>query len=541
MAKLAKQNKKQQITGADTVSTVMEYIITIICAAIFILVPLYMKSGYYQIGAVKYDLYKWIVLPGLGIMSVLGIIYLFLSRKKINLAWVKQNVSSLDIMVLCYLICVCISFALSEFKAEAVWGYEGWRMGLISQLTFVFLYFFVSRFCKDGKALLILLCGVSAITFLLGVLNRFLIDPLGVYVGLQDQYKLQFLSTLGQSSWYSSFVCTVLPIGLYFYWSAEKKYVQWISGAYCILGFATLVTQNSDSAYIALVCMLLALFWFSVKSADKLFRFFTITLLFFVATRIVYLLTFFLNTQIMDQLDTLTQVFIQNKAMWVGMLVNIAILIVSKILRSKDKYSIKTAIVGRNVIYSILIVCVVIGILCLYLSGTGKLPENVRNITEKIPYLTWNNNWGNNRGFTWRVTWSIFIRMNWKNKLFGVGSECYPQYAYSRYSEEVSAMFGSNILSNAHNEWYNAMVNYGIIGAVAYLGIFVMAIKRYGKSSKNNILVGILACVASYIGHNLFCYQQVLCTPFIFVIMGVGECISRYDGICNDEYFRKCS
>ena len=29
----------------DAVSAIMEYIITIICAAIFILVPLYMKSG----------------------------------------------------------------------------------------------------------------------------------------------------------------------------------------------------------------------------------------------------------------------------------------------------------------------------------------------------------------------------------------------------------------------------------------------------------------------------------------------------------------
>lgn len=527
MAKLAKQSSKKQITGADTVVSIMEYVITIICGALFIFVPLYMKNGFYQIGAAKYDMYKWIVLIGLGIMAALAILYVILFRKQINLAWLRQNVSSLDGMMLLYLLCVCISFALCEFKSSAIWGYEGWRMGLVSQLTFVALYFFVSRFCKDGKALLIVLCATSTIVFVLGVLNRFLIDPLGVYNGLETFYKVQFLSTLGQSSWYSSFVCTVLPIGLYFYWAAKSKYEKWLSGLYCILGFATLVTQNSDSAYIALVCMLMALFCFSVQNAKKMYRFFTITLFFFLATRTIYVFSFFLNTEIIEQLDTLTLLLIRGNMVWVLFLCNVFILLLIRLLDQKDRYSVKVAVTLRNIIVGILILGIALSVLCLYLSGTNKLPGNIAVITDQIPYLTWNDAWGNTRGFTWRVTWSIFRRMEWKYKLFGVGPECYPMYTYSRYREEISVMFGSSILSNAHNEWYNAMVNYGLIGAVAYLGVFIMAIRRFVRNCEKPLLIGILACTASYIGHNFFCYQQVLCTPFIICMIGIGESVIR--------------
>lgn len=533
MAKLAdhkKQNHKTEITGADTVASIMEYVITITCGAMFILIPLYMKNKFYQIGAAKYDLYKGIVLPGLGIMTALCVLYLILGRKNINLSWLKKNLSSLDIMVLLYLLCVLVSFVLCDYKSYAIWGYEGWNMGLVSQLTFVGLYFYVSRFCKDGKALLVVLCCTSVIVFILGILNRFLIDPLEVYVGLSDRYILEFLSTLGQSSWYSSFMCVVLPIGLYFYWDAENRIIRCISGLYCLIGFGTLVTQNSDSAYIALLSMMLVFFWFSVQDCNKLFCFFSITLLFLIATRLIKFLTLFGDVRIMDQLDTLSLVLIKNQSIWFFIFMNVLVLAIIQTLHRKDKYNRKVMIAVRNVLYVILVVGIILGITCLWMSGTGNMPESVSKITGKIPYLTWDDEWGNRRGFTWRVTWKIFSEMNLKDKLIGVGPECYSQYAYGRYKEQLDETFSGLVLSNAHNEWYNAMINYGILGAVSYLGLFIMAIKRFAHESQVLILIGITACVAAYVGHNAFCYQQVLCTPFIMCIMGFGENTIRQYG-----------
>ena len=38
-------------------------------------------------------------------------------------------------------------------------------------------------------------------------------------------------------------------------------------------------------------------------------------------------------------------------------------------------------------------------------------------------------------------------------------------------------------------------------------------------------------CIFSYIIHNLFCYQQVMCTPVIFILIGMGV---RYLAIDQD-------
>lgn len=535
MAKLAKKKTSNRITGADTVATFMEYIVATVCCAIFVLVPLYMKNGFYGIGDSKYNTYKGIVFVALPILSVLGILYLFLIRKQINKEWLKLNLSILDRVMILYLICVCVSFAVCDFKSEAVMGYPGWNMGLISQFTFVLLYFFVSRFGKDAKGLLILLCGVSAIVFLLGVCNRFLIDPLGVYEGIDPVYRLQFLSTLGQSSWYSSFVCTTLPLGGWFFWSAEGTRNKVLSGIYCVIGFSTLVTQNSDSAYIALLCFMFGIFCFSVSSMGKLMSFFRLTLLFLTATRLMYVCTFIFNSEIIGKLDALSRFLIMNRIMWLLFVINILLLLLLKVINAKGINILPIAKIVRNLLWVVIIGGIVLCIIILYLSGTGRLPENIAGITNKIPYLTWNDEWGNKRGFSWRVTWQMFVEMNPINKVFGVGPESYPYYAYSKYKDVLDTMFKGNVLSNAHNEWYNAMINYGIVGTVSYLGIFIMAIKHFVKNRENNPwLIGILLCVASYVGHNFFCYQQVLCTPFVFIMMGFGERFIR-----NMKYGRK--
>lgn len=529
MARMANSNNNikinAEITGAATVASFMEYIIALICGILFVFLPLYMEKGYYQIGATKYRLYRGIILPGLGIMTVLCILYFILSVKYISRAWIRQNLSSLDIVMLLYLLCVFLSFSVCHYKDSAIWGYKGWYMGLISQLTFVAFYFFTSRFCIDGKALLVVLYGVSAIVFLLGVLNRFLIDPLGIYEGISDFYTLSFLSTLGQPTWYSSFMSTVLPMGLYFYWDAKKTYLKRLSGVYCILGFATLVTQNSDSAYIALICMLMVLFWFSVHDIEKTIRFFMITLFFVLATRIIYLLTLVGNTQYIDALDKLSLFLIRNPFMWVLMILNIVILTTIRILYKKGRYSVRFMHLLRNITLGVLVLIFAVGILCLYLSGSGKqMPFWMQQLASKVPYLIWNDSWGNGRGFTWRVTWNIFLKMDFTTQLLGVGPDCYAHYMYGNYYDEISTWFVyEGVLQNAHNEWFNALIDYGIAGAAAYLGFFITAIIHFGKRHEEFPLVGVIACIASYMGHNFFCYQQILCTPFIFCIIGIGE------------------
>ena len=41
------------------------------------------------------------------------------------------------------------------------------------------------------------------------------------------------------------------------------------------------------------------------------------------------------------------------------------------------------------------------------------------------------------------------------------------------------------------------------------------------------VMAGFIACIVSYMSHNFFCYQQICCTPFLFLIIGAGMYLIR--------------
>lgn len=524
MSKLVKQTKKSRITKTDTLITFMEYFVTILCGAIFLVVPLYMKHAFYEIGQCKFDVYHGITVVGLPLLGVLGIIYFIFEWKQLSLKEVLKSLSMGDWAVFCYLLFAIISFFLSSYKDRAWDGYSGWNMGLYAQISFVFLYFFASRCAKDYKVLLVLLYGASVIVIGLGVLNRFLIDPLGVYEGIAEHYFVQFLSTLGQSSWYSSFLCVVLPIGVYEFWTSKTKTGQIVAGSYVLLGFMSLVTQNSDSAYLAFAGMMFVFLWFSLDDWEKTRKFFIIIFLFGLATKVIQAMLLFADGSVIAQLDRLSLFLIHGYLSWIIMGVSLILIVAFTFLQKIRSYPSKAMRIARNILYSLFGVGVVVAVVLIVLSTKTTEAAAWSN----IPYLTWNDDWGNGRGFTWKFSWQMFAEMNLKDKLFGVGPECYPYYAYEFYKNVVDAKWGGSVLTNAHNEWFNGMINYGLLGGITYLGIFMANLVETGKKAKTTPdMVMVIACVVSYMCHNFFCYQQVLCTPFIMIIMGMGQYIIR--------------
>ena len=81
----------------------------------------------------------------------------------------------------------------------------------------------------------------------------------------------------------------------------------------------------------------------------------------------------------------------------------------------------------------------------------------------------------------------------------------------------------------------NAFPNQGLLGGIAYIAIFISAIKRFGSKAKETPeLVAIVLCVTTYMAHNFYCYQQIIVTPMIFILMGMGEKIA-VNGMGDNE------
>ncbi len=528
MAKLAKKKQKKENTGKAIVNSFLEYMSALWAVVLVIAVPLYMKDGYYQIGTAKYDAFAHVVVFGMPVLLLLALIYSICSVKETGISRqgivsMCKNMSLTDWFIMGYLVTVLLSFALCGHPKEAFWGYSGWFMGLFSQLSFVLIYFFGSRFLKDSPLVLAVLGVVSSYVFVLGIQHRLLIDPIGVYESLADYYKTQFLSTLGQASWYSSFMTTVLPIGMFAFWYFKHVALRIVTGLFVLISFMTMVTQNTDSAYFGFLAASLVLFHVSVKNANRMRRFFEVMMLFVLAPKCMQFLLKVYPNGIMTW-DKISYILVFDVRIWMLAVLCAVMIAVFAVLEKTDKYPLRAMMVLRTVIYVLIGCMILFWVVVLVLSAKGAVPPVMEALSQKIPYLTWNKSWGNGRGFTWSITAQMLAEMDIKNRLFGVGPDCYAIYAHGNYNEQLKAGWGDMVLTNAHNEWLNMFVVGGILGAVTYLGVFLSALVRFVKHSENRpLLIGMAACIAAYMAHNIFCYQQVLCTPFVFLFMAIGE------------------
>lgn len=440
----------------------------------------------------------------------------------------REKMSATDKAVLVYSASLIVSSVISPYKEELLWGYPGWNMGVLSQVLFVFLYFVVSRFFDPddlrfftGVALL-----ASSIVFVIAILQRFGADVLNLYAGVTE--KKLFLSTIGQASWFSSYMILFVAAGVFVVCYAERSDRSYKAGVgFLVIASICLVTQNTDSAYAGLFLMLSFLLVWSFDSFMKLRRIIEVSLIILLGFRAAGIARRLAGDHAVTP-DRLSVFFMDHPFVYV--MIGVLIFFYLTVRRmQKDKNTPDTGrytVLGR--IYAgVLVLSIALLLLYIVMNSTGRLPESISSSNN---YLRFNRDWGNRRGAVLHDTVLSFLALMKEKPLqgiFGAGADQF-YHVIQAYVSDWSASFTSKILTNAHNEWLTAYVNFGLIGGTAYLGIFVSAIIRAVRNRQTvPCAMGCAACVVAYMAHNLFCYQQYICTPYIFVIMGINECLLR--------------
>lgn len=531
-------NKKNTGTasGQEILELSIEYLVAAVMAAMCVAVSFYAKEGYNQIGNAKFAAYRTVMGIGLTLFLVSGMVLLFMrvhgtQRRPEPFAagfyrYLKEGLSVTDFCVLAYLLFSTIAVVSGGFYKDALWGSFGWNMGWMSQLSFVLIYLAVSRFGKYYRVILSAFCGAAFVVFLIAVLHRMLIDPIGFYDGLQGYQMAQFLSTMGQATWYASYLVVALPVGVAVFLFAEKTLWRVLGGAYMAVGFASLVTQNSDSAYFALAGFMLVFFPVCVKKRETLNRFVEVCTLFFVAGKVMhFLMQIHPNPDL--EYDFITDLILNGTVTWIllGLCLILCLFLYGR--RNRPYQAVRMQWVSRVVLLAAAVILAGI-VLLIVLQSKGVLPDRLGSALSAVSYFNWNDAWGNGRGRIWSFAVRVFAGESILHKLFGVGPDCLSSYVEAVHSEEAQLLWGDKVLTNAHNEWLTMLINTGIFGMLSYIGIFGTAVRRYLHAwQQDYLLVGVAASTVSYMAYNFFCYQQVCCTPFVFLLLGVGEYLLR--------------
>jgi len=552
----AKTGRPQESAGRQIFLHMAEAATSIYVFFILCIYPLYYHDNYSDMGVSKYAFFSRVSAGLLGIVTiaVIGLAVSWISgviragkKPADELKSILRSLSVCDLFVIAYAVLCVLSYLLSAFHAVparsdgvlydlAMDGYSGWSMGLISQLLFVVIYFYVSRHWNWSPFTLIAAAVAAAIAYQIGILQRFGFNPLGMYDNLGPAEIEKFLSTLGQSSWYTSYAILIVPLGLYFYSEAKSLHTRILSGFFIALSFGMIGTSNSDSAYFAIVLIYMVFFCYALRENAAFLRFLESAMIgagSFLCIGILRKVFPERSIELITGEERITNFVTTSWVMWV-LLVLLAVMYAA--LRYFGNAKTVSFQIGKykGLIWRVVLTAAVLSVwlvmLLIILTTRRKLPGFLSGLYE-IEFMNFNEAWGNHRGFNWRMAFRALQRADIKDMLIGTGPDTFAGAMDTYCYEEVLAYWHGTQLACAHNEWLNMLVTGGILGLAAYFGIFASAFRRgLTIAEREPAVVPFMAAVAAYIGHNVFCYQQCVCTPLIFIMMGIIEMIGRTKG-----------
>lgn len=517
----------------EKVQEAVSLLLTAYLFIVFCMYPLYMQNGYSDIGNEKYNFYKYITIGAFSLIIPLAAIYTILriKNKKAGIrtriiGWCKR-MSITDWAVAAYGFSIVLSYWCSDFKTEALWGERGWYMGAVTQFLFIASYFLISRYWEYEEKLIFTFMAVAAVVFGLGLLNRFSVFPFEV-LGANSS----FLSTLGNINWYCGYWAVLFPMGFMLYWFTDKIGFRLIGLLYTIIGIATGVSQGSSSAFIVFAGLYIFVFCLSFSRLERMKRFWELAIIFCGVCQGLRLW----RIQFPDSFDyydgTLSDRMTMSRITLAGLAAAVLIYILLFIISKRKNFD----IYRFKVLRQILLLCAVlaVGVYILLLALNTKIEGGIR-FMGNMSTLIFDKHWGSARGATWSAGVKTYQHMPVLRKLVGAGSDCFAMYLYTieGLAKDVAKQFDGARLTNAHNEWLTVLVNNGIIGFISYAGIFISAVIRciyHGEKAvreRKRYLYIFGMCAFAYTIHNVVSFQQILSTPFIFLLLGMGERLQK--------------
>lgn len=498
--------------------------------ALTVLLPLYNRGTYVMLGDSKYALFWNVSLLCLGLAGaalLTGCFEYTAARWKADLSpaalkseWVagwkrrhaagQQVFSSVDICMLCYGCFTVVSALCSSYASIAWTGYREWHMGALSQLIFVFIYFFFSRQYRGSAYPIYLWEAAFFFVILLGFCNRLGLDPLNLLDGFspEDWEYSHLISTIGNINWFCGYcsVALTMPVTGYLKCRNQKRRIFLYIAS--VLGLILLCIQGSDvGPVLAATCLGVCLLW-GRKNVTAFGRTFLLAAGTAFGLPCYSSLVLLLGDEARMALpaDGLGLSVLGWAGWWLLGLMCVGMYFV--IRRLSDPRS--TPGQKESIIRGLWLGTVILGTVVLAVGG--------------VMYLLWlsgSDDWIDGRGGLWRLSWQGFLRGDWKQKLLGAGPDCFAEYIYSMFAPgdlmDVEGHWAGAVFANAHNQWLNHLVNTGFLGLCSAAGIGLTAFRRY-----RHYLPGILA-LAMYGANSLVSFQQVLNTPMFFLMLGICE------------------
>ena len=498
--------------------TVISIILNIYFFLIFCIYPLYVDDGYYNIGIAKIEFLYSISAITFFLLLITKILQVIKNPQKTLKSYNWNQISITERLLYTYMLIIIVSYLISPFKANILWGSDGWYLGTIPLLLMCSLVIFLIHNWKEPRFIGYGALIVSGFVFILGICHRFSFYP----IRIEPTKYSEFISTLGNINWFCGYLSVISPIGVGLYVLQERKkdkynWQQYLLLLYVFISFAIGFCQGSDSYFIWITALFATLLMISIKNTNRLKKYLLTVSLWGLAGQFIRIINYIFPERYNYDISTLNSTIDTNITLVIAL---IAVLLYFSIRKDKEIKPNYQKLIRSIVVMFTIAISITYIIASIYNTTIGI------SVLSNNSIFLWNESWGSGRGAIFKESITLFDKMNFIQKLFGVGADGFYAFAYS-FPENVinfNNEYSNLALTNAHCEILTNLINLGIIGTITYIGILLSFFIRCIKHGEQQPLLYISAlCTICYFSNNLVSFAQVLNIPFLFILIGISE------------------
>ena len=479
---------------------------------VFLLIfPLFVDgTGYAKITEAKYHFFVWTTSIYLGLIFLGYIAALLMGEVKFpSLKQVFKNSSLTQKTIAAFLLVVMVSAAFSPYKVF-MWVGIGRYDGLLTILLYCLTFFTVSTFGKLDKWHILGFMVSMSVLSVIGLFQYFGVNVFGLYPTGYNFLNSSFITTVGNINMTSGMLCIAIPLFVTTFIVSKDRYrfLSLAAGALCL--FVEVICRT-DGGLVGLAVSFLILIPIVLNTKERfangLIAGFVLSAV--LALKSILTVTFKGNAHICSvSVTSTTYICI------VAMAVCTVLWAVLKMFQKKINISRKMM---SGILSTVVIVVVVGGIAAVYFEGDRFSKGPIYEMSQMM-HGNFNDRFGSSRMFVWKRC----IPLIKENPIIGTGPDSFLNVFMNRYTEDIEAARMNVSFDFAHNDYIQIMINYGILGLIAYLTALFGAAKRGLSASKFNPKVLILgSAVLCYCVQIFFSFSIVMVAPVFWILFAL--------------------
>lgn len=435
--------------------------------------------------------------------------------------------------IIAFLIISIISTLQSDFVYESFWGNEGRYTGLFLWIIYTLSVLMISKLFNLKKWYLDAFLFAGMLVCLFGITDYFQMDILNFKVNMNPYQKNMFVSTIGNVNTYTAYVALVLGVSTTLF-ALEKGIKQIVKYYICmVISLFGLIMGLSDNAYLALAALFAFLPFMLFKSRAGIKRYLVVITTFSIVIWCVDLINKAMPDKVLYMDGMLKAI-----SGFSGLEVIVVLLCLATIaFYLLDYHRKKDDNIGRWPIYiwaAFLLISLLVVVLVLCDANLGSNPERYGKLGN---YLIFNDKWGTNRGFNWRIAMESYKDFPLLHKLFGHGPDTYGVLTVTGpYYDQMRLEF-NEIYDSAHNEYLQFLITVGPFGMIAYIGLLISSlIEMLKQINRNKCTAAISMAVICYAAQALVNINLPISTPVFMILLAAGLSISKSNLSNEPEY-----